>query len=110
MFAAGSCKTDCSGPLWAPSTNEMSLEELRKSLSTVDEEIVELIARRQQLVGQIGRSKQSKGAGTRDYAREKDVLDMGEFIAEFQRDESGSITGVLFSSGRVRNLQLDKMN
>ena len=60
----------------------MSLEELRKSLSTVDEEIVELIARRQQIVGEIGRSKQSKGAGTRDYAREKDVLGMGRSQAE----------------------------
>ena len=55
----------------------MSLEELRKNLSAVDRKLVELIAQRQQLVGQIGKSKLSTGAGTRDYAREKDVLNMG---------------------------------
>jgi chorismate mutase/prephenate dehydrogenase len=60
----------------------MSLEELRKSLSAVDEKIVELIAKRQQVVSEIGRNKQSRGAGTRDYAREKDVLDMGRAQAE----------------------------
>lgn len=60
----------------------MSLEKLRDKLSAVDRKIVELIAKRQQLVGKIGRTKQSRGAGTRDYAREKDVLDMGRAQAE----------------------------
>ena len=44
----------------------MSLNELRKQLSAVDEQIVELIAERQRLVGEIGRDKQSRGVGTRD--------------------------------------------
>lgn len=39
----------------------------------------------------------------------KDVLDTGEFIAEFQRDTKGRITSVNFSSGRVRNLKLYKV-
>jgi chorismate mutase/prephenate dehydrogenase len=60
----------------------MSLEDLRKKLSAVDRQIVELIAERERLVGEIGRSKQSTGKGTRDYAREKDVLDMGRAQAE----------------------------
>lgn len=60
----------------------MSLDELRKQLSAVDEQIVDLIAERQRLVGEIGRDKQSRGVGTRDYAREKDVLDMGRAHAE----------------------------
>ena len=60
----------------------MSLEELRSKLTAVDEEIVELIAERQRIVGDIGRSKRSSGAGTRDYAREKDVIDMGRSRAE----------------------------
>jgi chorismate mutase/prephenate dehydrogenase len=55
----------------------MSLEKLRKKLSSVDRDIVRLIAERQAIVGEIGRNKQSKGTGTRDYAREKEVLDMG---------------------------------
>jgi chorismate mutase/prephenate dehydrogenase len=60
----------------------MSLEKLRNKLSDVDSKIVKLIAKRQQLVGDIGRSKQTSGTGTRDYAREKDVLDMGRRQAE----------------------------
>lgn len=55
----------------------MSLDELRKRLSAVDRQLVALIAERQSIVGEIGRNKQSSGTGTRDYAREKDVLDMG---------------------------------
>ena len=55
----------------------MSLEELRNNLSALDRRLVELIAERQRIVGEIGKSKRSTGTGTRDYAREKDVLDMG---------------------------------
>ena len=53
----------------------MSLDDLRNTLSTVDRQLVGLIAERQRIVGEIGRSKLSSGAGTRDYAREKLVLD-----------------------------------
>ena len=55
----------------------MSLEELRDNLSEVDRQIVELIAERQRIVADIGRRKRSTGTATRDYAREKDVLDRG---------------------------------
>ena len=55
----------------------MSLNALRTSLSAVDRRLVELIAERQQIVTGIGKTKLTSGAGTRDYAREKDVLDMG---------------------------------
>jgi chorismate mutase / prephenate dehydrogenase len=55
----------------------MSLDDLRKKLSDVDRRIVELVADRQRIVGEIGRDKLSSGTATRDYAREKDVLDMG---------------------------------
>lgn len=53
----------------------MKLEQLRQDLSAVDSQLIELIARRQQLVGEIGRSKYTSGRATRDYEREKDVLD-----------------------------------
>jgi chorismate mutase/prephenate dehydrogenase len=55
----------------------MTLDDLRTRLSAVDRRLVELIAERQKIVGEIGRSKLSSGTGTRDYAREKEVLDMG---------------------------------
>jgi len=60
----------------------MSLEDLRNDLSALDRQLVELIAERERIVGEIGRNKQSSGKGTRDYAREKDVLDMGRTQAE----------------------------
>jgi chorismate mutase/prephenate dehydrogenase len=55
----------------------MSLEDLRKNLSAIDRQLVEMIAERQRIVGDIGKAKLTTGTGTRDYAREKDVLEMG---------------------------------
>lgn len=54
----------------------MSLEDLRRELSGIDRELVELIARRQGIVSEIGRTKQSSGRATRDFEREKDVIEM----------------------------------
>ncbi len=53
----------------------MKLENLRSELSAVDRQLVELIAERQRIVGEIGRSKQSSGRATRDYEREREVLE-----------------------------------
>lgn len=53
----------------------MNLEQLRGELSSVDRQLMELIAERQRIVGEIGRSKQLAGQPTRDYEREKDVLE-----------------------------------
>ncbi len=52
----------------------MNLENLRGELSSIDRQLVELIAERQRIVGEIGRSKQLAGQPTRDYEREKEVL------------------------------------
>ncbi len=60
----------------------MSLDELRNTLSSIDTRIVELIAERQQVVADIGRTKRDAGTGTRDYAREKEVLDRGRARAD----------------------------
>ena len=60
----------------------MKLEELRKTLSDLDRDIIRLVGERQRLVGDIGRVKQSAGAGTRDFAREKEVLDLARAHAE----------------------------
>lgn len=53
----------------------MDLEQLREDLTELDRQLIELVARRQRVVSEIGRSKRSTGLATRDYAREKDVLD-----------------------------------
>lgn len=55
----------------------MNLKDLREKLTDVDRRLIALIADRQKLVGEIGRNKQSSGTATRDYAREKDVIQMG---------------------------------
>jgi len=60
----------------------MNLDELRTNLSSVDSHLIELIAERQQLAGEIGRTKQSTGRATRDFEREKDVLEMARQKAE----------------------------
>jgi len=53
----------------------MNLEELRARLSEIDRHIIELVADRQKVVGEIGEAKQDIGRATRDYEREKDVYD-----------------------------------
>lgn len=60
----------------------MNLEELRKNLSSVDRELIELIAERQRIVSIIGQSKRATGRATRDYEREKDILDLARSQAE----------------------------
>jgi chorismate mutase/prephenate dehydrogenase len=60
---------------------ESDLESLRAEMAAVDREIVERIARRQELAGAIGRLKITAGAPTRDYAQEKTVLARAEAIA-----------------------------
>ena len=60
----------------------MNLDELRSSLSDVDRQIIKLIAERLRIVGEIGRSKRATGSGTRDFAREKVVIDSGRSEAE----------------------------
>ncbi len=57
------------------------LTELRDELSAVDHEILELVAKRQQLVSAIGAEKQAHGRGTRDFGREKVVLESGRATA-----------------------------
>ena len=62
--------------------SNMNLENLRSELSSVDRQLIELIAERQRIVGEIGRSKQSAGRATRDYERERDVLETARNQAE----------------------------
>ena len=60
----------------------MNLEELRNDLSSVDRQLIELIARRHGIVSAIGNCKRATGRATRDYEREKDVLDLARSQAK----------------------------
>ena len=57
------------------------LQDLRKALSALDERLLEMVARRQSLVAEIGRVKSAAGRGTRDFAREKEVLELARATA-----------------------------
>ena len=53
----------------------MALKELRDRLSSVDRQLLELVSERQRIVAEIGRHKLHTGQATRDYEREKVVLE-----------------------------------
>jgi chorismate mutase/prephenate dehydrogenase len=53
----------------------MSLNQLRKRLSEVDRRLIELAASRQRIVAEIGEHKIETGVATRDYEREREVLE-----------------------------------
>lgn len=57
------------------------LQQLRAELSALDGELLELVARRQQMVAEIGRVKSTAGRGTRDFGREKVVLQLARDTA-----------------------------
>ncbi len=57
------------------------LEQLRAELSALDVELLELVARRQRKVAEIGRVKSTAGRGTRDFGREKVVLQLARDTA-----------------------------
>ena len=53
----------------------MDLKALRERLTAIDRRIVELAAERQAVVEQIGQVKRDAGQATRDFAREKQVIE-----------------------------------
>lgn len=57
------------------------LEMLREELSRLDVELLERVARRQQIVAEIGRVKSAAGRGTRDQERERGVLELARRTA-----------------------------
>lgn len=60
----------------------MGLEDLRKRLSALDRKILDVVAERQAVVEEIGAVKRDSGAATRDFAREKQVLDAARLSAD----------------------------
>jgi chorismate mutase/prephenate dehydrogenase len=69
---AGFCKTPVVFGIKVP---DMDLNNLRNRLNELDRQLIELIAERQSVVEKVGEQKRSVGQATRDYAREKQVLD-----------------------------------
>ncbi len=64
------------------------LKELRKRLDRIDDNIIDLIAERQEMVSRIGIHKFTTGAPLRHYEREREVIERG-----MARAEEKGITG-----------------
>lgn len=62
----------------------MDLDDLRTELSDVDRRLIELIAKRQAIVARIGRNKLTTGRATRDFEREREVLQLARDHAAAQ--------------------------
>ena len=52
----------------------MSLDALRSQLAELDEQLLAIVARRQQLSSEVGRVKREAGVPVRDYRQERDVM------------------------------------
>ena len=60
----------------------MTLDELRTALTLLDEELIDVVARRQALSEQVAAVKRATGRATRDFGRERDVILRGRTLAE----------------------------
>ncbi|WP_049927135.1 chorismate mutase [Halopiger goleimassiliensis] len=66
---------------------EMSLDELREEIETIDREIVELIAQRTYVADTIAQVKEERGLPTTDEKQEQQVMDRaGENAEQFDVD------------------------
>ena len=59
----------------------MDLDSLRERLAAVDRRILELVARRQEMVREVGRAKQRAGQPIRDFAQEREVIERARAAA-----------------------------
>src|ERR1700719_3378439 len=62
--------------------HDMTLDELRTALTELDEQLLDLVARRQTLSEQVAAVKRATGRATRDFGREREVILRGRTTAE----------------------------
>lgn len=86
----------------------MSKETLRDQLTELDRRILELVAQRQETVKRIGELKRERGENTRDFAREKDVIQNARATAAgigLSEDLAESLVGQLIRSSLIAQEQ-----
>lgn len=79
-----------------PPTGKPTIDTLREQLAELDGGILELVARRQSIVKELGRLKAAAGRGMHDYAQEKEVIDRARRTAAELR-LSGDVAEQLMS-------------
>src|SRR3984893_1432766 len=62
--------------------HDMTLDELRTALTELDEQLLDLVARRQALSEQVASVKRATGRATRDFGREREVILRGRTTAQ----------------------------
>src|ERR1700723_183264 len=67
---------------WYQMGHDMTLDELRTALTEVDEQLLDLVARRQSLSEQVAAVKRATGRATRDFGREREVILRGRTTAQ----------------------------
>ena len=72
----------------------MSLDSLRERLAAVDRGIIELVARRQEMVREVGRAKEHSGRPIRDYGQEREVVERARAAAR-ELGVSGTVASAL---------------
>lgn len=83
----GDDNTNGRGPDELAPAEEMSLDELRAEIRSIDREIVELIAQRTYVASTIAEVKDRQGLPTTDEDQEQTVMDRaGENAARFEVD------------------------
>ena len=75
--------------------DEMSLDELREEIQTIDREIVELIAQRTYVADTIAQVKAEEGLPTTDETQEQQVMDRAGDNAE-QFDVDANLVKAIF--------------
>ncbi len=78
------------------SAESAPIQKLRQELDKIDEDIVRLVARRLETVGQVGKEKAGRAQGIRDPEREREVLARVEALAR-SLGVSGPLARNLFS-------------
>jgi chorismate mutase/prephenate dehydrogenase len=59
----------------------MTLDELRERLAAIDRQILDLVAERQAVSNEVGAVKRAEGRATRDFGREKQVIEAARSCA-----------------------------
>jgi len=60
----------------------MDLDSLRAQLHEIDDELLELVARRQRVAAEVGRVKRESGGPPRDYVQEREVVERARAVAD----------------------------